>query len=198
MNLDFLEIGTSNFRTLIETANDSIVGISVEPLSYYLDQLPTPKKVIKENVAIAFDNIEKYIEIYYIPENVIKENNLPKWLKGCNSLGSYHPKHIELDITNLVKIESVLQIPISKLLEKHNVKTINFLKIDTEGGDCDILLHLKKYLDVKDKTLYPKKIQFETNFLTPKEKVQSVLSLYKDLGYKQGKKKKTDTVLILD
>ena len=197
MKLDFLEIGTSNFRTLLETADNNVIGISVEPLSYYLDQLPNFKNVIKENVAIAFDDTEKYIEIYYIPENVIKEKKLPDWLKGCNSLGKYHPKHEELGITELVKIDKVLQVPISKLLEKYKVTSINFLKIDTEGGDCDILLHLKKYLDTKDKTLYPKKIQFETNFLTPKEKIETVIASYKDLGYKQGKKKKTDTVLIL-
>jgi len=197
VKLDFLEIGTSNFRTLLETADNNVIGISVEPLSYYLDQLPNFKNVIKENVAIAFDDTEKYIEIYYIPENVIKEKKLPDWLKGCNSLGKYHPKHEELGITELVKIDKVLQVPISKLLEKYKVTSINFLKIDTEGGDCDILLHLKKYLDTKDKTLYPKKIQFETNFLTPKEKIETVIASYKDLGYKQGKKKKTDTVLIL-
>jgi len=198
VKLDFLEIGTSNFRTLLETADNNVIGISVEPLSYYLDQLPNFKNLIKENVAIAFDDIEKYIEIYYIPENIIEEQKLPEWLKGCNSLSNYHPKHIELGVTDLVKVERVLQVPISKLLEKYNVTSINFLKIDTEGGDCDILLHFKNYLDTKDKTLYPKKIQFETNFLTPKEKIESVLLLYKDLGYRQGKKKKTDTVLILN
>ena len=197
MNLDFLEIGTSNFRTLIEQADDSTIGISVEPLAYYLNQLPNRENVIKENVAIAFNNIEEYIEIYYIPEDTIKEKNLPVWLKGCNSLGKYHPKHEELGITNFVKVERVLQIPISKLLEKYNITSINFLKIDTEGGDCDILLHLKKYLDIKDRSLYPKRIQFETNFLTPNEKINEVLELYKGLGYIKGKKKKTDTVLIL-
>jgi len=197
VNLDFLEIGTSNFRTIIETADNDVIGISVEPLSYYLDQLPNPKNVIKENVAIAFDNTEKYIEIYYIPENVIEEQRLPEWLKGCNSLSNYHPKHIELGVTELVKIERILQIPIAKLLEKHNIKTIEFLKIDTEGGDCDILLNLEIYLKNKDKTFYPKKIQFETNFLTPLDKLEKVLNAYQLLGYVKGKKKKTDTVLIL-
>jgi len=198
MNLDFLEIGTSNFRTIIETADNDVIGISVEPLSYYLDQLPNPKNVIKENVAIAFDDTEKYIEIYYIPENMIEEQKLPDWLKGCNSLTNYHPKHIELGVTNLVKIERVLQIPIDKLLEKYNVKTIEFLKIDTEGGDCDILLNLKNYLISKDKSFYPRTIQFETNFLTPNDKLEKVIEEYYQLGYIKGKKKKTDTILILD
>lgn len=197
MNLDFLEIGTSNFRTLIESATDFTYGISVEPISHYLNQLPNKKNIIKENVAIAFDNIERDIEIYYIPENIIKEKNLPAWLKGCNSLGNYHPKHIELDVRDLVKIERVLQIPIATLLEKYSVKSINFLKIDTEGGDCDILLNLENYLKNKDKTFYPKKIQFETNVLTNTDKLEKVLNAYQLLGYVKGKKKKTDTVLIL-
>jgi len=199
MNLDFLEIGTSNFRTLLETATDSTIGISVEPLSHYLNQLPNKKNVIKENIAIAFNNLEKQIEIYYVPENIIKEKNLPAWLKGCNSLSTYHPKHIELDIVNLVKIEHVLQIPISNLLEKYKVESLNFLKIDTEGGDCDILLHLQKYLDMKgSKSLFPKKIQFESNSLTEKTKIQKVLHTYEKSGYRISKKKKTDIVLVLD
>ena len=183
MKLDFLEIGTSNFGTIIQTATDDTVGISVEPLAYYLDQLPAPKNVIKENAAIAFDNIEKYIDIYYVTERDIKKNKLPKWLKGCNSLNTYHPKHLELGITDLVNIEHVLQIPISKLLEKYNVETIELLKIDTEGGDCDILLNLKDYLHKKEKSFYPKKIQFETNSLTLEDKLKKVLFEYAKLNY---------------
>ena len=36
---DFIEIGTSDFDTLIETSNNDTVGISIEPIKYYLDNL---------------------------------------------------------------------------------------------------------------------------------------------------------------
>lgn len=198
MHLNFLEIGTSNFRTLIENADDNDRGISVEPLKYYLDQLPNKKNVIKENCAISFDNSENEIKIFFIPEETIDRNQLPEWLKGCNKLNEYHPKHVELNITNLVQIQTVKQIPISKLFEKYNIESLELLKIDTEGGDCDILLNLCQYLKEKSKTAFPKKIIFETNFLTPEDKLQQVLFEYSKLGYKKGKKKKSDTVLILN
>lgn len=195
---DFIEIGTSNFKTLIEKADDNTVGISVEPLSCYLNQLPNKPKVIKENVAISLNNSTEPIEIYYIPEKVIYENDLPKWLRGCNSLNKLHKDHIRLRLQKHVVVEKVNQISISSLLEKHSVESIDLLKIDTEGGDCDILLNLKKYLVNKTKNYYPKKIKFETNSLTPSHKLKIVLDAYRELGYEKLKSTKQDTDLILE
>jgi len=138
MNLDFLEIGTCNFDTLIQKASDTTVGISVEPLLHYLNQLPNPLNVIKVNCAISFDDTESDIEIYHIPESTIKKYNLPEALKGCNSLKDYHLKHKELKLEKYVEIQKVKQIPISKLLQDYNIESIKHLKIDTEGGDTYI------------------------------------------------------------
>lgn len=194
---DFIEIGTSNFRTCIQKADDNTIGISVEPLSYYINQLPNKKNVIKENVAISFDDSEGETKIFFIPEKIIYENNLPKWLRGCNTINTYHPTHLRLNLKNLVQIENVKQIPIKQLFEKYEVTSLDLLKIDTEGGDCDILLNFKKYLTNKDKSFYPKKIQFETNSLTPQQKLKIVLSEYDLLGYVQGESTKHDSILIL-
>ena len=35
---DFIEIGTSDFDTLIESSDDNVVGLSIEPIKYYLDR----------------------------------------------------------------------------------------------------------------------------------------------------------------
>lgn len=196
MNLKFLEIGTSNFRTLIETATDDTFGMSVEPLSDYLNQLPSPHNVIKVNAAISFNNSEDDIEIFYVPESTIKEKELPDWLKGCNCLFDYHPKHKELNVEKFVKIEKVKQIPIAKLLKDYNIEEIETLKIDTEGGDCYILKNLYSYIETKDIKFYPKKIIFETNNLTDSILIKETIDLYLSLGYQLGKKKKQDTILI--
>lgn len=196
MNLDFLEIGTCNFDTLIQKATDTTYGISVVPLSYYLNQLPSPKNVIKVNSAISFDNIESEIEIFYIPENIIIENNLPKSLTGCNSLSTYHLKHIELNLQKYVQIEKIKQIPIGKLWTDYRIETINYLKIDTEGGDTYILKHLYNYLNLKDKNYYPKKIRFESNRLSATESVDEIIELYKSIGYNLLKRK-ADTIMEL-
>ena len=39
MKYDFIEIGTSNFNTLLEKSKDSEKGISVEPVMFYLESL---------------------------------------------------------------------------------------------------------------------------------------------------------------
>lgn len=196
---DFIEIGTSNFRTLIQdNATDTTKGISVEPISHYLDQLPERENVIKENVAISLDNTKGQATIYYIPEEVIEEKKLPRWMKGCNSLHEYHPNHLSRKkLTKLVSKQVVDQIPISELFEKHNVTSLDLLKIDTEGGDCDILLHFYDYIKNKEKSSYPKKIIFETNSLANKRKLKEVFKVYKTLNYFIQKKTKEDTTLIL-
>jgi FkbM family methyltransferase len=197
MNLDFLEIGTSEFETEIQKATDHTVGISVEPLKHYLDKLPNPDNVIKENVAISFDDTESEIEIYHIPPDVIKERGLSIHLRGTNSIGKYHFQHERQGLKDIVQIDKVKQIPISKLLQKHNVHEIKYLKIDTEGGDCFILKNLKKYLEQKDKSYYPKRIQFESNRLTPKELVEETKEEYAELGYEVHKITVHNTILVL-
>ena len=40
MFLDFIEIGTSDFNTLIQAAGPAAHGLSIDPISLYLDRLP--------------------------------------------------------------------------------------------------------------------------------------------------------------
>ena len=47
MHYNFVEIGTSDFDTLIEGADDEQVGLSIEPIAYYLNKLPDKKNVKK-------------------------------------------------------------------------------------------------------------------------------------------------------
>lgn len=196
VDFDFIEIGTSDFETLIELANDKTVGLSVEPLSHYLDKLPNKENVKKINCAIAFDNIERDCVIYFLPESTILENNLKYWLKGCNSINDYHYQHKKFKIEHLVETKIVKQIPISKLLIENNVRKIKHLKIDTEGGDCDILMNLKNYLKERPQEFYPEMITFESNKLTSKEKVACIIDLYSQLGYVVQSRTNANTVLV--
>ena len=125
---DFIEIGTSNFDTEIEQANDDIIGISVEPIKKYLDDLPNKKNVIKVNSAISDVDEEGTIKLYYIPEDVIRKNNLPDYLIGCNSIGKYHDNHISMNLKEYVEIIDVPVISIPMLFNKFNVKKTKYLK----------------------------------------------------------------------
>ena len=50
--VDWMEIGTNNFDTLLQTAMDGSVGVSVEAMRFYLDQLPSKEGVTKVNAAV--------------------------------------------------------------------------------------------------------------------------------------------------
>jgi hypothetical protein len=89
MNCEFIKIGTCDFDSHILTSDDNTIGVIVEPLKKYLDNLPNKKNIIKINKAIS--NYNGKINIYHLPIEIIEKNKLPLWLKGCNSVNNYHP-----------------------------------------------------------------------------------------------------------
>ena len=183
---DFIEIGTSNFDTLIETADDETYGISVEPIKYYLDQLPNKKNVKKINKAITdiVTNENKKINIFYIPESIINYYNLGFGLRGCNSINDYHPLHKKFNLCHLVQKDKVELLSIKDLFIDNNVGSLKLLKIDTEGHDVIILNGLYKYLnETLNKDIYPKKIIFESNDNTPSIMVDDIIEKFIKLGY---------------
>ena len=146
MHYNFIEIGTSNFDTLIEKAGKETVGISIEPIINYINELPNKKNVKKLNVAISFDDSDSYTNVYYIPKKLIKKHKLPKWTYGCNSINDYHNMHKVRNLQHLVTIEKIKQIPIKQVFIDHSVTSLDLLKIDTEGGDCKILQNLDQQI----------------------------------------------------
>ncbi len=163
MHYEFIEIGTSNFATLTERATDTTVGLAVEPVFEYLCQLPDKPLVRKMHCAISEINLEEVAEIYYIPEAVIQTHGLSWYLKGCKTVGAFHKKHEWLGVTHLAERRCVRSIPISQLFLENDVSSCDVVKIDTEGSDCEILIHLAAFLMTQDRTMFPRKIIFEAN-----------------------------------
>jgi hypothetical protein len=181
IDYDFIEIGTSNFDALIQGADDTTIGLSIEPIKYYIDCLPDKKRVKKLNLAIS--DISGEIDVYYIPEDVIVANNLQDWFRGCNSVNKYHPLHIQHDVTHLCKIDRVPVITPAELFTQNKVRGVKYMKIDTEGHDCIILKSLYMYLHPLTKDFYPKRILFETNEHTTVDSVDEIIHMYSKLGY---------------
>lgn len=185
MKLDFIEIGTSNFGTLIQNCENNEHGISVEPISYYLNMLPNKPYVIKINKAVTGDIVhDDYMDVYYIPEDIIIKNDLKTWFKGCNRVGEYHPLHIYHNVTHLVKKERISIINIGDLFKQYNIEHVKFLKIDTEGYDTNIMKGLYTYLNLIPAESHPDKIQFESNENSVPEEVDEIIELYKNINYK--------------
>ena len=153
IDYDFIEIGTSDYDTLIQTCSKEQYGISVEPIKYYLDKLPNKPNVIKVNKAVS--DVAGSGFMTYIPKS-----DLPKdkyWLKGCNMLNSEHPCQ-----TGYEKIKiNVDIITFADLCIQNNVRKIKYLKVDTEGFDLPIIKSMIEYCD-ENPISFPDKIMFES------------------------------------
>lgn len=182
--LDFIEIGTSDFDCEILKI-DNKVGISIEPIKYYLDRLSNKKNCIKLNIAIS--NYNGYININYLDENTINKYNLPIWARGCNSVNNFHNtiKNIllqnNINIKDLAIIESVPCYTLKYIINDNNITGIYLLKIDTEGHDCIILEHY--FENYQNNNFLPHKIIFETNILTDSNYIDKILLMAKNIGY---------------
>lgn len=191
MPYDFIEIGTSHFDTLLQdfvtssatnNAAAPVRGLSVDPIQYYLDCLPNVPGVTKVRAAVS--DRDGSCDVHYIPEAAVDAHGLPWWLKGCNSINCPHPQHVQQGLLDLVQVQTVPMISCARLFREHHVRSVHFLKIDTEGHDCVILRSLHAYLLPLAAEYRPGKIQFESNGLVPTAEVEQVIALFTtDLGY---------------
>lgn len=180
MKYSFVEIGTADFDTLIQGAKDE-VGLSVEPLKYYLNKLPDKPNVQKVNYAIS--DTEGSLDMFYLSEEIINRYNLPWWCRGCNSLGKPHVTVLnELHKRNLTE-EVISRDPVKvvtplQLIKEFDIESVEHLKIDTEGHDYIIL---NAWLDTTD--ILPDKITFESNVLSPIIEITKLIRRLVFLGY---------------
>jgi len=176
---NYIEIGTSDFDTLIEKAPEHYKGISVEPIKEYIDNLPNRKNNIK--IQLAISDVSGETDIYYIDPKEIEKNNLPEWVKGCNSIGKPHSSIVsqfskEL-LDNVYKSYKIKILSFLDFINRFNIESIDYLKIDTEGHDFTII----KNLLTTD--LRPKKISFEANSLYTEDQIQDILNVLNQHNY---------------
>lgn len=182
MKYDFIEIGTSDFRTLAETAGK---GISIEPVREYFDRLPDRPNLIKVNAAIS-DEIGTGV-MHYVQSDVVRALKLPEWLRGCNSLNAPHPSVQEYCQLNGVKYEKLVDhqkialFPLSELFNTFDVDEVDFLKIDTEGHDGVIMRAL--FNIPQDQRPIIHKIQFESNSLMQYDEWEAICDKANEQGY---------------
>jgi len=194
MDYDFIEIGTSNFRTEIQKQKSNVSeaplvrGISIEPVKKYLDCLPNVAGVKKLNIAIS--NYNGMVKVYYIEPSVLcKLDNMSKfvrsYLRGCNSIGKPHPMAIKRLIKygyspDLISEDNVRVMRLSDICVEENIRSIHYLKIDTEGHDFIILNDFLDWIEENNRhSLLPQRLQYESNSLTPKADKEYILSRLK-------------------
>lgn len=185
--LDYLEIGTSNFGTCIQQAellikqdpNMKVRGISIEPLVYYIQQLPKVEGTLRLNIAVVPISLNKpFGYIFYLSEPIIDQLAV-NWshLKGCSMIDNIHPSIIdairEIPLPGpIVQSSPVTTYPIQSILTSlvhgPGFQGINLLKIDVEGLDQGIVSDLLDYyeLTLSRMELLPCVLSFETNYLS--------------------------------
>jgi len=198
MKYDFIEIGTSDFDTILETCPDNSIGLSVDPVLYYLDRLPSKPQVHK--LLSAISDIDGFTNIFYVPEDIISKYNLPWWVRGCNSINSYHPTVVTLlksagvEPSTAFVSKKIPQYSMPTLLQMYQVESCTVLKVDTEGHDCVILSSYLKAIH-EGITEPAKTIIFESNVLTNRDTVTATINRFKLIGY-SIKEQNDNTILV--
>jgi len=197
MRYDFVEIGTADFDTLIQKASVDSVGLSVEPIRYYLERLPSPKGVRK--VLAAITQVSGDVDIHWIPPEKIRRLRLWWWMRGCGSLGP-HPavyprlKNKGIVYEDVVVIERVKGMTLQELFVENKVESIGILKVDAEGCDGYII---EAFADLCAAAGYllADRVEFENNGLVPVAEVSHVIEHLCGLGYHLVRRDRQGVVL---
>jgi FkbM family methyltransferase len=147
--IDFVDIGTSDFDIGNGHIENDKFYLLVEPIQFYLNNLPNTSKIIKANYAIS--DKDDIIKVYYIQEQDIIKYNLPHWVRGCNKINEKHPTVTKLlqqyNLSeDIIIYDEIKCITFSTLIKQYNVTKIRNLKIDTEGHDHIVLKTVKDCL----------------------------------------------------
>ena len=190
MHFHYVDIGTSNFKTNLKYKKDTEHILLVEPLQFYLNDLPNGVGIIKSNCAVS--DKDSVTKIFFVSPEDIEKYKLPGWVKGCNSINDYHPtvknyllkNNLSLDI---IKSQEVEILSFETLVSKYGISSIGQLQIDTEGHDHVIL---RNVLDLIDKSKFKISkiiVEWEPSFGNTNELellISKAISLgFKDLGF---------------
>ena len=145
---DFMIIGAmdgithDNFINKIKHRKLNLL-IFVEPVKYYFDLLKINASILDGN--IYFENLaisDDFENLDIVSLNPEFKDSYPSWYDGCSCVienGILSNKHINFINESHRMITKSKTYTISYLLEKYDIKKLDYLQIDTEGYDERIL-----------------------------------------------------------
>lgn len=172
-----VEIGTSNFDTLIQATEKSdphATGLSADAMKIYIDQLPDLScwKKVATAVVGKSDDVPSSgtILTYYIDPADIVKYNMPEWLRGCNSVGKPHATGLaylqDKNLVNLMHNISVPVLSVEQLLNSNSVCRMKRFKVDVEGFDGDLLVAFSEWVEKNHEVCYADMVIGEFNELS--------------------------------
>ncbi|MFD2515636.1 FkbM family methyltransferase [Pontibacter locisalis] len=195
--VEFIQIGSNNGITGDPISdyikNNNWTGVLIEPVPYLFEELKNnysnfQDRLLFENSAIANKNGK--LKFYRL-----KKSDLPGLPEYYDQLGSFN-KEVVLTHRNCIPYffdlffeDYVNAITFKDLLEKYNIDRLDFVHIDTEGYDYEIL----KMLPFSDLNI--EFIMFEHKHLNGSDYKQAV-KLLKQNRFKIGTNGGADTIAI--
>ncbi len=140
-------------------------GIVIEPLPKHFVKLEKNYKNYKNVLPVnsAIHATKKEAKIYSV--NEVALDKYPEWIDGCTSMSREHL--IRAGVLSDDIIESIVHCsPLMRVVEAHNMYDADYIQIDTEGFDAEIV----KQIDFSK--LKPLVIKFEWMHLSAKEKIE--------------------------
>lgn len=140
----FLEIGTSDFDTNLEfIESGEWKGVMVEPSTPFYNNIKQKAGLSKFHYNVILENCAVSDKNGFIEFAIAKD--LAGWSRGVSTVVS--PSHEGTCIYNLgnnketiyEKVVSVPCVTLDTLLDKYNITKLDYLKIDTEGHELNIL-----------------------------------------------------------
>ena len=130
----FLEIGTSNFDTLIPLIENGWQGYCVEPVAEYVqDLLKLNQKVVLSNCAISsYDGMLKMYQC---------RTDTQGWERGSSHAVEQQGEKILEYESNAHLMKNIIEVPcytLSSYIKRMGITYIDMLKVDTEGHENDI------------------------------------------------------------
>lgn len=202
MHYDFIEIGTCDFDTILggyeyaekkSPCDDSLVGLSIEPIHEYLLNLPNKPYVTKVTAAVS--DYDGTACITYVPEEIRLKYGIEWEIKGSATIGDTHEfvfhavrerakQGITVTPKDLTITRIVPRISVNTLISTYLIESCDVLKIDTEGHDATIL---KAFVRAWDAGLMkkPKRIEFECHpLVVDRRVVDMTIELLEKFGFK--------------
>jgi len=168
MSKVFLEIGTSNFDTLIPLIDNGWQGYCVEPVAEYVhDLLQLNQNVVLSNCAISsYDGMLKMYQS-------VSDNEL--WVRGVShAVEQQGEKLLEYDVNSHL-IKNTIDVPcytLSSYIKRMGITYIDYLKVDVEGHENDIF-------DAYDWSIKPTFIKVEHEHID----ANKLTKTFEDQGY---------------
>ena len=172
----FIEVGVCDFDTCDPLIKNGWNGLMIEPVSYYFDKLKKHDHIFYENVAIS--DTSGHQDIHFIDPQKIGNDPEKEWLKGVSSLegGGCFRYNQNVSLFQDCKKQTVNVCTLDDLCKKYNIQSVDFLKIDTEGHDFQVL----KSIDLE--RVYVKMIKIEHKHVTS-TKIEKYLRAKKYIVY---------------